>query len=66
VIIDQRRAKHQADGRREPSPSLFLLAKDLNRMQVWVAVNEADIRALSVRRQRSRPTRSRVKPSKAK
>jgi HlyD family secretion protein len=25
------------------APSLFLLAKDLKRMQVWVAVNEADI-----------------------
>ena len=24
-------------------PSLFLLAKDLNRLQVWVSVNEADI-----------------------
>ena len=25
------------------APSLFLIAKDLTRMQVWVAVNEADI-----------------------
>jgi HlyD family secretion protein len=25
------------------APSLFLLARDLNRMQVWAAVNEADI-----------------------
>jgi HlyD family secretion protein len=25
------------------APSLFLIAKDLKRMQVWVAVNEADI-----------------------
>src|SRR5207237_842341 len=25
------------------APSLFLIAKDLSRMQVWVAVNEADI-----------------------
>ncbi len=25
------------------APSLFLLAKDLNRLQVWVSVNEADI-----------------------
>jgi HlyD family secretion protein len=25
------------------APSLFLIAKDLRRMQVWVAVNEADI-----------------------
>ena len=25
------------------SPSLFLIAKDLNRMQVWASVNEADI-----------------------
>ena len=25
------------------APSLFLLAKDLQRMEVWVAVNEADI-----------------------
>ena len=28
------------------SPSLFLLAKDLTRIQVWVSVNEADISAL--------------------
>ena len=25
------------------APSLFLIAKDLKRMQVWVSVNEADI-----------------------
>ena len=25
------------------APSLFLIAKDLSRMQIWVAVNEADI-----------------------
>ena len=25
------------------APSLFLIAKDLNKMQIWVAVNEADI-----------------------
>jgi HlyD family secretion protein len=25
------------------APSLFLIAKDLNRLQVWVSVNEADI-----------------------
>ena len=25
------------------APSLFLIAKDLSRMQVWVAVNEADV-----------------------
>lgn len=29
------------------APSLFLLAKDLNRMQVWVAVNEADIGSIA-------------------
>ena len=25
------------------APSLFLLAKDLKQMQVWVSVNEADV-----------------------
>lgn len=29
------------------APSLFLLAKDLNRMQVWVAVNEADVGSIT-------------------
>lgn len=30
------------------APSLFLIAKDLRRMQVWASVNEADIGALEV------------------
>src|SRR5207245_1534448 len=30
------------------APSLFLLAKDLKRIQVWAAVNEADIGRLKV------------------
>lgn len=30
------------------APSLFLIAKDLRRMQVWASVNEADIGALKV------------------
>ncbi len=40
------------------APSLFLIAKDLTRMQVWVSVNEADIGAfIRGRRCRSRATR---------
>jgi len=36
--------EHRPDGSGEPQrASLFLIAKDLTRIQVWVAVNEADI-----------------------
>ena len=43
VIIDRRVNIGQTVVSSLSAPSLFLLAKDLNRMQVWVAVNEADI-----------------------
>jgi HlyD family secretion protein len=43
VIIDRRVNIGQTVVASLNAPSLFLLAKDLNRMQVWVAVNEADI-----------------------
>ncbi len=43
VIIDRRVNIGQTVVASLNAPSLFLLAKDLKRMQVWVAVNEADI-----------------------
>lgn len=43
VIIDRRVNIGQTVVASLSAPSLFLLAKDLKRMQVWVAVNEADI-----------------------
>lgn len=43
VIIDRRVNIGQTVVASLNAPSLFLLAKDLSRMQVWVAVNEADI-----------------------
>jgi HlyD family secretion protein len=43
VIIDRRVNTGQTVVASLNAPSLFLLAKDLTRMQVWVAVNEADI-----------------------
>jgi HlyD family secretion protein len=43
VIIDRRVNIGQTVVSSLNAPSLFLLAKDLRRMQVWVAVNEADI-----------------------
>lgn len=43
VIIDRRVNIGQTVVSSLNAPSLFLIAKDLNRMQVWVAVNEADI-----------------------
>ncbi|HSO60347.1 MAG TPA: efflux RND transporter periplasmic adaptor subunit [Desulfobacterales bacterium] len=43
VIIDRRVNIGQTVVASLNAPSLFLIAKDLNRMQVWVAVNEADI-----------------------
>jgi HlyD family secretion protein len=42
-IIDRRVNTGQTVVASLNAPSLFLLAKDLHRMQVWVAVNEADI-----------------------
>ena len=43
VIIDRRVYIGQTVVASLNAPSLFLIAKDLTRMQVWVAVNEADI-----------------------
>ena len=43
VIIDRRVNIGQTVVASLNAPSLFLVAKDLNRMQVWVAVNEADV-----------------------
>lgn len=43
VIIDRRVNIGQTVTASLNAPSLFLLAKDLTKMQVWVAVNEADI-----------------------
>ena len=43
VIIDRRVNIGQTVVASLNAPSLFLIAKDLTRMQVWVSVNEADI-----------------------
>jgi len=43
VIIDRRVNVGQTVVSSLNAPSLFLIAKDLTRMQIWVAVNEADI-----------------------
>ena len=43
VIIDRRVNIGQTVVASLNAPSLFLIAKDLNRLQVWVSVNEADI-----------------------
>ncbi len=43
VIIDRRVNIGQTVVASLNAPSLFLIAKDLKKMQVWVAVNEADI-----------------------
>jgi HlyD family secretion protein len=43
VIIDRRVNIGQTVVSSLNAPSLFLLAKDLNRMQVWASVNEADV-----------------------
>ena len=43
VIIDRRVNIGQTVVASLNAPSLFLIAKDLSRMQVWVSVNEADI-----------------------
>ena len=43
VIIDRRVNIGQTVVSSLNAPSLFLIAKDLTRIQVWVAVNEADI-----------------------
>ena len=43
VIIDRRVNIGQTVVSSFNAPSLFLIAKDLTKMQIWVAVNEADI-----------------------
>lgn len=43
VIVDRRINVGQTVVSGLNAPSLFLLAKDLKRMQIWVSVNEADI-----------------------
>jgi HlyD family secretion protein len=43
VIIDRRVNIGQTVVASLNAPSLFLIAKDLTRLQIWVAVNEADI-----------------------
>lgn len=43
IIIDRRVNIGQTVVSSLNAPSLFLLAKDLHRMEVWVSVNEADI-----------------------
>jgi len=43
VIIDRRVNIGQTVVASLNAPSLFLIARDLRRMQVWVAVNEADV-----------------------
>lgn len=43
VVIDRRVNTGQTVVASLNAPSLFLIAKDLTRMQIWVAVNEADI-----------------------
>jgi HlyD family secretion protein len=43
VIVDRRVNIGQTVVASLNAPSLFLIAKDLTRMQVWVAVNEADV-----------------------
>jgi HlyD family secretion protein len=43
VIIDRRVNIGQTVVASLSAPSLFLIAKDLRRMQIWIAVNEADI-----------------------
>ena len=43
VIIDRRVNVGQTVVSSFNAPSLFLIAKDLTKMQIWVAVNEADV-----------------------
>ncbi len=43
IVIDRRVSVGQTVNASMNAPSLFLIAKDLKRMQVWVSVNEADV-----------------------
>jgi HlyD family secretion protein len=46
VVIDRRVNIGQTVVASLNTPSLFLIAKDLKRLQVWVAVNEADVTSI--------------------
>lgn len=48
VIIDRRVNIGQTVNSSMNAPSLFLIAKDLKKMEVWVSVNEADIGQIKV------------------
>lgn len=48
VIIDRRVSVGQTVVSSMSAPSLFLIAKDLRRMQIWVSVNEADVGMIKV------------------
>lgn len=48
VIIDRRVSIGQTVVSSMTAPSLFLIAKDLKKMEVWVSVNEADIGSIKV------------------
>src|SRR6185312_7288731 len=48
VILDRRVNIGQTVVASLNAPSLFLLAKDLKRIQVWVAMNEADLGRIRV------------------
>lgn len=48
VIIDRRVNIGQTVVSSMSAPSLFLIAKDLKKMQVWVSVNEADVGQIKV------------------
>ena len=47
VIVDRRVNIGQTVVSSLSAPSLFLIAKDLKRIQIWVSVNEADIGSIS-------------------
>ena len=51
VIIDRRVSIGQTVVSSMSAPSLFLIAKDLKRMQIWVSVNEADVGMIKVGQQ---------------
>lgn len=48
VIIDRRVSVGQTVVSSMSAPSLFLIAKDLKKMEVWVSVNEADVGNIKV------------------
>ncbi len=48
VVIDRRVNIGQTVASSFSTPSLFLIAEDLNRIQVWASVNEADIGSIKI------------------